>query len=100
MPKTVLLRFLFAGLAVICTFYGGNAGAQHKPGISQAQAKAGEEYRKAAERGYANAQKKLGDAYYNGEGVAQDHATALAWWRKAAEQGNAQAKEALQRENM
>ena len=44
----------------------------------------------AAERGCADAQFDLGDAYYRGGGGLEvDHATAFAWLRKAALQGKA-----------
>ena len=50
---------------------------------------------KAAKRGNADAQNKLGVMYQNGSGVSQDHAQAAAWYRKAAEQGNELAKNNL-----
>ena len=44
--------------------------------------------KKAAERGYADAQQELGERYSMGvEGVTQDYTEALKWYRKAAEQG-------------
>ena len=43
-------------------------------------------YRKAAERGYFEAQFELGEMYANGKGVAKDDVEALKWYRKAAEQ--------------
>ena len=42
------------------------------------------ELRQAAERGNADAQFDLGEAYYEGEGEEQDCVTAAAWWRRAA----------------
>jgi len=45
-------------------------------------------FRKAADRGHADAQECLGDTYANGEGVPQDDYQAVAWYLKAAEQGN------------
>ena len=53
--------------------------------------------RKAAEKGDADAQCKLGVCYLHGEGVEKDEHEAVKWYRKAAEQGNADAKEALKR---
>lgn len=44
-------------------------------------------YRKAAERGDAEAQYRLGSCYREGFGVQQDDAEATKWYRKAAEQG-------------
>ena len=43
-------------------------------------------YRKAAERGYFEAQFELGEMYANGKGVAKDDVEALKWYRKATEQ--------------
>jgi len=45
--------------------------------------------RHAAEQGDANAQAKLGDMYYQGQGVPQDYAEAASWLRKAADHGDA-----------
>lgn len=36
----------------------------------------------------ADAQNKLGNRYYKGDGVKQDDKQAVYWWRKAAEQGH------------
>ncbi len=49
-------------------------------------------YRKAAEQGYAEAQKQLGFMYQEGRGIAQDDEKAAQWYRKAAEQGQAEAQ--------
>ena len=49
-------------------------------------------FRKAAEKGYANAQYHLGLVYYYGDGVEIDYATAVQWFRKAAEQGDSDAQ--------
>ena len=46
----------------------------------------------AAEQGNANAQNKLGDAFYNGKIVEQDYVEAVKWYRLAAEQGDATAQ--------
>ena len=48
--------------------------------------------RRAAERGEAGAQARLGDMYYNGEDVPQDYTVAAEWYRRAAEQGQAAAQ--------
>ena len=48
-------------------------------------------FRKAAEKGDAEAQNNLGKCYAVGEGVPQDFVQALKWYRKAAEQGHAEA---------
>jgi TPR repeat protein len=52
-------------------------------------------YRKAAEHGNDDAQLKLGDCYYDGNGVGQDYDEALKWFRKAAEQENPTAQRRL-----
>jgi TPR repeat protein len=46
----------------------------------------------AAEKGSAQAQSKLGDAYQTGKGVPQDPAEAAKWYLKAAGQGHADAQ--------
>ena len=48
-------------------------------------------FRKAADRGHANAQFNLAVIYSNGR-RAQDYAHALLWYRKAAHQGHAKAQ--------
>jgi len=48
-----------------------------------------------ARKGDANAQRKLGDQYFNGEGVPENSAEAAKWYRKSAEQGNAEAQFSL-----
>jgi TPR repeat protein len=50
------------------------------------------EVRKAAEKGEAKAQFKLGDAYREGKGAPKDETEAGKWYRKAAEQGDAAAQ--------
>ena len=52
-------------------------------------------YRKAANRGHANAQNSLGLMYQNGRGVPQDYSEAVKWFRKAADQGHADAQNSL-----
>jgi TonB family protein len=51
-----------------------------------------EQLRLAADKGDAQAQKRLGDLYSGGAGVAQDAVQAVLWYRKAAEQGDAPAQ--------
>ena len=46
-------------------------------------------YRRAAERGSASAQNRLGVMYRDGVGIAQDYEAAVGWFRPAAEQGHA-----------
>ena len=52
-------------------------------------------FRKAAEKGNAEAQFKLGYCLYQGLGMEQDYAEAVKWFRKAAEQGLAEAQSNL-----
>jgi TPR repeat protein len=52
-------------------------------------------WRKAADAGNAEAQNKLGEAYYNGYGVPQDNAEAAKWYGKAVEQGHASAQQSV-----
>jgi TPR repeat protein len=51
--------------------------------------------RKAAEQGDADAQHKVGVAYFFGNGVPEDKAEGVKWFRKAAEQGDADAQSNL-----
>jgi TPR repeat protein len=51
------------------------------------------DYRVTAEQGDADAQYKLGNCYYKGDGgVSKDYTEAAKWYRKAAEQGYADAQ--------
>jgi eukaryotic-like serine/threonine-protein kinase len=49
-------------------------------------------YRKAADQGFAKAQKNLGDMYLFGRGVDKDYAQAVIWYTKAADQNFADAQ--------
>jgi len=53
---------------------------------------AAEKLRKAAEQGDAEAQFKLGNSYFTGQGETRDYAKAIEWFGKAAEQGHVEAK--------
>ena len=48
-------------------------------------------YMKAAELGNAEAQCKIGDCYYLGQGVDEDNNKAFIWYKKSADQGYAKA---------
>jgi len=65
----------------------GNAGAASGIGdiyfCAQKYAEAAAWYCRAASRGYAEAQRKLGQMYEKGYGVAQDHGEALKWFHLA-----------------
>jgi len=54
-----------------------------------------EQYRKAAEKGDAEAQYELGRCYLLSKGVDQNFPEAVKWFRKAAEQGNVRAQYGL-----
>jgi hypothetical protein len=49
-------------------------------------------YRRAAEKGHANAQYKFGDALYYGRGVEEDERESAKWLRMAIRQGHENAK--------
>jgi len=52
-------------------------------------------YRKAADKGSADAQVNLGNLYYEGTEVPQDYGLALEWYGKAAEQGEKRAQQSM-----
>ena len=49
-------------------------------------------YLKAAEKGYSDAQYKVGYMYDNGEGVKEDKEEAFEWYMKAAKKGHTSAQ--------
>ena len=61
-------------------------------GLAQDYAEAVKWYRRAAEKGHADAENNLGNCYYYGKGVPQDYTEAVKWYRKAADHGNADAE--------
>jgi len=60
-----------------------------------AEKEAAEKLRKAAEQGDTEAQFKLGNSYFTGQGEIQDYAKAAEWFSKAAAQGHGEAKDFL-----
>jgi TPR repeat protein len=56
--------------------------------VPQDDAEAFKWYRRAAERGYAQAQAKIGLRYADGQGVAQDYVQAHLWLYLAAASGD------------
>ena len=64
-------------------------------GVSQNDSEALEWYRKAAEKGNADAQIELGKRYFEGRGVSTNEDEAVKWYTKAAENGNTDAQLAL-----
>jgi hypothetical protein len=63
--------------------------------VAKDQVQAVSWYRKAAEKGHAKAQDRLGSRYRYGLGVAEDQVQAVSWYRKAADQGDARAQDRL-----
>ena len=61
-------------------------------GVAQDHATARAWYRRAAERGSASAQNRLGVMYPDGVGVGRDDEAAVSWFRLAAQQDNATAQ--------
>lgn len=67
-----------------------NSSADYEKGMTAYEAEdyatAAQEFKKAAEQGYANAQYNLGVLYTNGRGVIQDYTEGVRWFTLAAEQ--------------
>jgi hypothetical protein len=61
-------------------------------GVEKDEAQAVAWYRKAADQGYMDAQRRLGDCYENGKGVKKDLEEAKKWYFRAAKQGDVYAK--------
>lgn len=64
-------------------------------GLSEAQTKLGGMYYLSFSEAQIEAQIRIGDMYYEGEGVPQDYKEALIWYRRAAEQGSSEAQEKI-----
>ncbi len=73
----------------------GSVSADGKSIVGRDYAEAARLVRQAADRGYARAQKSLGDFYFNGLGVKKDEEEAARWFQKAADQGDAGAESSL-----
>ena len=69
-------------------------GSMYEDGVvvSQDHGAAVKWYRRAAERGLAEAQVNLGFMYAQGRGVSRDYGAAMEWYRRAARQGVAKAR--------
>ena len=65
---------------------------EHGVGVSQDYLQAADWYRKAAEKGFAEAEYGLGFLYLNGYGLPKDFSQASNWMLKAAEQGETKAQ--------
>ncbi len=66
-------------------------------GVQKDYFQAIEFYRKAAERGFAQAQYNMGSMYERGSGVRRDILKAELWYKKAAQENHQDAKDALRR---
>jgi uncharacterized protein len=66
-------------------------------GVEKDPAQAAQWYRRAADKGNAQAQFNLGDLYEAGRGVDKDLNQALDWFRKAAKQGYGDAAQRVER---
>ncbi|MEQ8495031.1 MAG: tetratricopeptide repeat protein, partial [Gammaproteobacteria bacterium] len=66
-------------------------------GVEKNAETAAEWYRKAAEKGVADAQVRLGEMYENGEGVPADMEYAFGWYSVAAHLGNPKGNEGRER---
>ena len=64
--------------------------------MQQNSGEAAKWYRRAAEQGDAEAQKRLALLYLQGRGVAKDPREAEKWYRKPAGQGDPDAQSALE----
>ena len=97
-----IIRRMFVCLAAVfltvfaCPVSGDDGNAELTAGSKayeeQSYESAIKHFRKAAEKGNAEAQFKLGNCLYQGLGAEQDQAEAVKWFRKAAEQGLAKAQ--------
>lgn len=67
--------------------------------MDQSHTEAAKWWQKAAEKGFANAQVNLGNAYDKGHGVVQSSEEAIMWWQRAAEQGHHAAQRISERRN-
>ena len=90
-------RQLLAASATVAILLGaGSARADMQAGIAAWDrgdfAGAVREWRPLAEKGDADAEFNLGQAYKQGKGVPEDPRTALGWYQRAAQQGHPQAQ--------
>ncbi len=83
----VVLVLLLTSLSPV---WAGTATSRHNEFVA-------EYTRKAAERGDAEAQYRMGTIYLTGRGVTRDVTEAIRWWRDAAERGHARAQFSLGR---
>jgi TPR repeat protein len=90
-----VLTLLMASLLIACSDQKPDGGVAKNKAVPEKKLTAVEnvaKWKKEAEAGNAEAQQKLGRAYFLGEGVPKDAAQAVVWYRKAAEQENADAQ--------
>lgn len=74
---------------------GGSATQDAERSVSQGNSSVPDYLRKKANQGDAEAQKILGDMYFDGDLVSKDRVQAFYWYRKSAEQGNPDAQYCL-----
>lgn len=94
-----MIRWWGLGTAAIAILAAGPAAADVKAGVDAWQAghydAAVREWRPIADKGDADAQFNMGQAYKMGHGVAPDLRIAQSWYEKAAAQGHAKAQASL-----
>jgi TPR repeat protein len=88
-------RFLLSLLLVSCTAMADDLSDANKFLAAKQYDKALPLYTKLAKAGNPEAQFRVGEMYWYGDGTAQDLRAARGWFEKAAAAGNADAKESL-----
>ncbi len=85
------MRYLVVGMALVC-LAGAPAWADFRSGMEALKRRdfsaAFAAWEPLAKKGDSNAQVRLGELYFRGDGVAKDYEEALAWFRQAAWQEN------------
>lgn len=93
--ELLFIVFSFVGLCLVFVFVNSYTGKDVFHVFKYEAEVTALKYRKAAERGEADAQYWLGNCYAGGKGVEKNDAEAVKWYRKAAEQGHAGAQGSL-----
>jgi len=70
-------------------------GGRENFGLRRDATLAADWYRKAAEKGHREAQFKLGECYFHGQGVSQNHEEAVRWYLKSSQADLAEAQTML-----
>lgn len=88
----VLRRIVLAGAVVLALPAAAETMEDAQGAIDTGRfAQAAEWLKPMANDGNANAQFRLGNLYYHGQGVPEDEVMAVFWWKKAAAHGHADA---------